>query len=175
MTGSQQRPDGNPYGEPAGPWPAPGQPGPYQAPPGAGPYGPPPGGPPPPPYGYAGPPPGYPYPGYPQPPVSPSDERTYSLLAHLGGLLLSWIVPLVIYLVFKDRSVFLRRHAAEALNFQLTFLIAYIVGAVLIVAVIGIFVIMAAGVCAIVFGILASMAAHRGEDYRYPINIRFVH
>lgn len=165
-----------------GPYGGPGGPGPYQGQPGPGPYTGSPSGPPPPPYGYPPgpypppgygyPPPGYPYPG--QPPVSPSDERTYSLLAHLGGLLVSWVVPLVIYLVFKDRSAFLRRHAAEALNFQLTFLIAYIAGAILIIVVVGVFVMLAAAICAIVFGIAASMAAHRGEEYRYPITIRFV-
>lgn len=113
------------------------------------------------------------YPG--QPPVSPSDERTFSLLAHLGGLLISFVVPLVVYLVYKDRSAFLRRHGAEALNFQLTFLIAYIVGAILTVVFIGVLIMLAAWVCAIVFGIMASIAANRGEDYRYPISIRFVH
>lgn len=153
-----------------------------------GPYGPPPGQgqQPPPGYGQVPPghgqappngPPGYwqqPPPGYGQPPVSPQDERTWGLLSHLGGMLVSFIVPLVIYLVYKDRSRFLNRHGAQALNFQLTLLIGWVAGSVLSVIFVGYLILLAAAVVNIVFGILATMAASRGEDYAYPIAIPFI-
>ena len=49
----------------------------------------------------------------------------WSVLAQLGGTFLSFLVPLVIYLVFKDRDPFVRRHSAPALNFHITLAIAY--------------------------------------------------
>lgn len=172
----QPPPGGQPgYGQGPGQQPPPGHgqgppPG-YGAqgpPPGSGPYGyGPPGGP----YGYG--PPGPPPPGYGQPPVSPQDERTWGLMCHLGGLLFSFVVPLIIYLVYKDRSVFLGRHGAQALNFQLTLLIAWVAGSVLSVIIVGYLLLLAAAAVSIVFSILAAMAANRGEDYVYPIAIPF--
>ncbi|MQA82485.1 MAG: DUF4870 domain-containing protein [Streptosporangiales bacterium] len=107
-------------------------------------------------------------------PVNPSDERTWAMLGHLGGILLGFIAPLIVYLVYKDRSAFLRRHGSQALNFQLTMLIGTIVGAVLTVVIIGILVLVAVAVVIIVFSIVAAMAANRGEDYKYPMTIQFV-
>lgn len=120
--------------------------------------------PPPPPVNYAAP----------QQPLSPADEKMWSILTHIGGILFYWIAPLIAYLVLKDRGPFVRWHTRQALNFQLTILIAYVVGAVLSIILVGMFVVLAAVVLDIVFSILAAMAANRGEFYRYPIAIEFV-
>ena len=58
-------------------------------------------------------------------PMPASEARMWSVLAQLGGTFLSFLVPLVIYLVFKDRDPFVRRHSATALNFHLTLAIGY--------------------------------------------------
>jgi len=110
----------------------------------------------------------------PQPPLSPADEKMWSILTHVGGILFHWVAPLIAYLVLKDRGPFVRWHTRQALNFQLTLLIAYVVGIVLFIVFVGIFVVLAAAVLNIVFGILAAMAANRGEFYRYPIAIEFI-
>ena len=120
--------------------------------------------PPPPPVNYAAPP----------PPLSPSDEKLWATLTHVGGIVFHWLAPLVAYLVLKDRGPFVRWHTRQALNFQLTLLLAYIAGFVLSLVFIGFFVILAAFVLNIVFGIIAAMAANRGEFYKYPIAIEFV-
>jgi len=109
-----------------------------------------------------------------QPPLSPADEKMWSILTHVGGILFHWVAPLIAYLVLKDRGPFVRWHTRQALNFQLTLLIAYVVGIVLFIVFVGIFVVLAAAVLNIVFGILAAMAANRGEFYRYPIAIEFI-
>jgi len=121
--------------------------------------------PPPPPADYAAP----------QPQLSPADEKMWSVLTHVGGILFHWLVPLIAYLVLKDRGPFVRWHTRQALNFQLTLLLAYIAGGVLALVFVGFFVIIAAAVLNIIFGIIAAMAANRGEFYRYPIAIEFVH
>jgi len=43
----------------------------------------------------------------------------WAMIANLGGFLFYFIAPLVIYLIFKDRDPFIRRHAAQALSFQI--------------------------------------------------------
>lgn len=107
-------------------------------------------------------------------PLSDSDARLWSLLAHLGGLLFSFVAPLVIWLVFRERSRFVDEHAKEALNFQIALVIAYVVGSVLTLVLIGFVILAAAGIAALVFSILAAVAANKGEPYRYPVTLRLV-
>ncbi len=107
-------------------------------------------------------------------PMSPADEKLWATLTHVGGIIFHWLAPLIAYLVLKDRGPFVRWHTRQALNFQLTLLLAYVAGAVLSLVFIGIFVIAAAFILNIVFGIMAALAANRGEFYRYPVAIEFV-
>ncbi len=119
------------------------------------------------------PPPQTPY-NAPAQEMSPSDQRLWATLTHVGGILFNWLAPLIAYLVLKDRGPFVRAHAATALNFQLTLLIAYIAGYILTFFLIGFLVLLAAAVCAIIFGIIAAITANKGEYYTYPIAIKFV-
>lgn len=148
---------------------------------------PPPPSPPPPPaggYGAAQPTAGYGYQGgYPAAPapgqLSPADERTWGMLAHLSALIasivgLSFLGPLLVMLVQGPKSAYVRRQSVEALNFQITTYIAAIVSAVLVLVLIGILMLLAVGVVWLVLTIMASVAANRGEEYRYPINWRLV-
>ena len=108
------------------------------------------------------------------PSMSPADEKLWSTLIHLGGLFFNFLAPLIGYLVLKDRGPFVRAHTATALNFQLTLLIAYVVGGILSLVVIGLFIIIAAYVLNIVFCIIAAVKANRGDWYKYPLTITFV-
>ena len=74
----------------------------------------------------------------------------------------------------NDRGPFIRAHTATALNFQITIFIAYVVGGILSIVVIGIFIIIAAWVLNIVFSIIAAVKANQGEYYTYPVAIKFV-
>ncbi len=106
--------------------------------------------------------------------MSPSDEKLWSTLVHLGGLFFGFLAPLVGYLVLKDRGPFVRAHTATALNFQLTLLIAYVVGGILTIVFIGFLILFAAYVLNIVFCIIAAVKANRGEWYTYPLTIPFL-
>ncbi len=124
----------------------------------------------------------------PQPaqPMSAREERNWSVLTHViaGGVHVvtaDWAgfdAALVLYFVFKDRGPFIRAHTVSALNFQLTMLIAVIIGwilsATVILAIIGVPLLIAVAVVNIIFSILAALAASRGEYYRYPMSIEFV-
>ena len=108
-------------------------------------------------------------------PMNPSEARMWSVFAHLGGTFLSFLVPLVIYVVFKDRDPFVRRHSSAALNFHITLAIGYLVSAVLMLVLIGFLLAALLWVMALVFTIMASIAASDGRDYQYPLSIPFVH
>jgi len=102
------------------------------------------------------------------------------MLCHLLPIAAGFIAPLVIWLIKKDQSRFLDHHGREALNFQITVLIATlgltIIAAVLMFFLIGILLlplIFVIAIGAIVLEVLAGIAANRGDWHRYPCTIRF--
>lgn len=122
----------------------------------------------------------------PQPagPLSAADDKLWASLAHFGGIL--WILPsLIIFLVLKDRGPRVRVEAKEALNWQITFLIIWIVW-VIIAAIITLPLIVAglyflvgligfliwAGNAA--FSIIGGIKVQQGGSYRYPFSFRFI-
>lgn len=107
-------------------------------------------------------------------PSMPGDDKTWAILSHVLTFVGGFIAPLVIYLIKKDESPYVRHHAAEALNFQLSIMIYAIVSIILVLVLIGILLILAVGIGALVFTIIAAIAASNGEEYRYPLTIRFV-
>jgi len=106
-------------------------------------------------------------------PLSPADEKLWATLVHVGGIFFHILPSLIGYVVLKDRGPFIRQHTASALNFQLTLIIAYIVGAITTLILVGVVILLAAVVANVVFSILAAIAANRGETYVYPLAIRF--
>lgn len=136
--------------------------------------------PPPPQFGGYGPPP---------PPLQPSpqsvpgtvstEDRNWAMAAHLSGfvaayLALGFLGPLVVMLTVGNRSPFVRRHAVEALNFNLTVLIAAVVSAVLVLVLVGVLMLVLLGILYVAATIAGAIAASRGQDFRYPLTIRFV-
>ncbi|HZY89334.1 MAG TPA: DUF4870 domain-containing protein [Gemmataceae bacterium] len=104
---------------------------------------------------------------------SNSEERQMGLFCHLGGALLGFLVPLIIWVMKKDTSKFLDDQGKEALNFQLTLLIGHFVAGLTICFTFG----SLNGtlwLLGLIFGIMGGQAANKGEVYRYPINIRMI-
>lgn len=118
------------------------------------------------------PPPANPYQAPTQ--LSPADEKLWATLIHVGGIFFSFVPALVGYIVLKDKGPFVRSHATTALNFQITLAIAYIVGGILSIIVVGIFIMAAAYVLNIVFSIIAAIKANQGLGYQYPLTIKFI-
>ncbi|MBZ6372300.1 DUF4870 domain-containing protein [Microbacterium aurum] len=106
--------------------------------------------------------------------MNPADEKLWATLIHVGGIFFNFIPALIGYLVLKDRGPFVRAHSATALNFQLTLLIAEVVGWLTSWLIIGLFIVAAAYVLRIVFSIIAALKANKGEWYTYPLSIKFV-
>jgi uncharacterized Tic20 family protein len=113
-----------------------------------------------------GPPPGY----------ANSDEKTWALIAHFGGIVAFFIAPLVALLAKGNESPTVKAHATEALNFQITWAIAFTVSLILGVCSFGIlfFLPFLVWLVIIIFSILGGMKANEGQLYRYPVTIRLV-
>ncbi len=126
------------------------------------------------------PPAGYPQPGYPQQyggqqaPMSPSDERLWATLTHISIPFFGIIGPLIAYLVFKDRSPWIKESVTEALNFSILYTIAQVVSSILTAVVIGVILLPLVFVGALVLCIMAAVASNKGEQYKYPVNWRLI-
>lgn len=107
-------------------------------------------------------------------PLSPSDEKLWATLIHVGGIFFGFIPALVGYIVLKDRGPFIHAHTATALNFQLTMVIVNVVAVVTWLLFIGVLIWIAASVLIVIFCIMAAVAANNGQTYTYPLAIRFV-
>src|SRR5450830_1767603 len=107
-------------------------------------------------------------------PMSDSDQRLWATLAHIGPIIIGFVAPLVIWLVYRERGQYVADQAKEALNFQITLTIAATVSAILMVALIGFVLLPIVAIGGLVLMIMAAIAANKGQAYRYPLNIRFI-
>lgn len=119
--------------------------------------------------------------------TSQGNDETLAIVAHISPLVVSFVGPLVVYLIVRNddtRSEWVQRQAKEALNFQLALMVYAVVGlilsVVLAIVTVGIALIVIVpfwivfGIGTFVLAIMAAVAAGRGEDYRYPLSIRFI-
>ena len=120
----------------------------------------------------------------PSPVYSVDEPRTWAMLSHLGLLMLYFVGPLVIRLTIGKRNEFVRRHATEALNAQITFgvlwnLFALLAWGLAAITGNGAWHTLFAGMGLVFLWILTSSiigarAAWRGRPWRYPGAIRLV-
>ncbi|KGJ82810.1 hypothetical protein GY21_00210 [Cryobacterium roopkundense] len=129
---------------------------------------------------------GQPQPQYPAAapaaPLTDAEDRQWASFAHLGGIL-GFLPSLIIWLVFKDRGRITDTEAKEALNFQITVLIAwfavFFVGTFLAMVTFGVgflfsFLGFALWIVDIVFSIMGFTTVKNGGSYRYPISLRLI-
>lgn len=114
----------------------------------------------------------------PQSPPSPGEEHGVSIAVHIGGLLTSFIVPLILWLIYKDRSPFLNEHAKAALNWQIIllpgYLVAWVIMAIPFIGFLGSLLQLAVFVLSAIFSVLSAVAASNRQPARYPIDVRIV-
>lgn len=102
------------------------------------------------------------------------DDRNLAMLAHLLGIFSGFVGALVIWLIKKEESRFVAEEAREALNFQLTMALAFVVSWMLTFVLIGLLMVPLLIIANLVFCILGAVAASKGQAYRYPVAIRLV-
>lgn len=103
--------------------------------------------------------------------VPTSDEKTMAILSHILTFVAAIIAPLIIYLIKKDESDFVRWHARESLNFQITVLIICIA---LFITIVGILLLWVVGIFSLICVIIATIRASEGKLYKYPFSLRLI-
>jgi len=106
--------------------------------------------------------------------VPSNNDKNIVTITHLGGILFSFIPSLVVWLLKKDDSEYIAAQAKEALNFQITLLLAQFVAYVLIFILVGFLLLGLIWIFNIVFCIIAAISSSKGEDYRYPLTLRLI-
>jgi len=113
--------------------------------------------------------------------VTNPEEKQWGMLTHLAALagligipFGSIIGPLIIYMIKKEEYEFVNDQGKEVLNFQITWSIIFIISAILILVGIGILMLIGFGIAWLVLVIVGTVAANRGEYYRYPFTIKFL-
>ena len=112
--------------------------------------------------------------------VDTRDQNMWAMLCHLSALagfiipLGNVIGPLVIWMIKKDVYPLVDDQGKEALNFQISMTIYYIVASILILILIGIVLLIGLALFSLIVTIIAMIKASDGVAYRYPLSIRFV-
>ena len=107
-------------------------------------------------------------------PLSPREERAYAALAHLsqvGGLVLA---PMLLLASLGRRSLFVDRHAKEAFNFQVTYLLLFVAAVVVALRGTGPTVLGVVAAYGLAFAAFAALRSWQGAFFRYPLAIRFL-
>jgi uncharacterized Tic20 family protein len=120
-----------------------------------------------------------------QPPPAPAgapsaEEKQWGMFAHLSALI-GFIIPfgnvigpLVIWQMKKAEMPFVDDQGKEALNFQITALIAIVVCFVLMFVLIGMLLLPIVGLAVLILTIIGGIKANNGEAYRYPFALRLI-
>lgn len=117
------------------------------------------------------------------------DQQTWRVLAHASAFIQlfgipSVVGPLIVWLVRREDPV-VEPHAREALNFQLSLLIYFvggvIVGLIAAITIVGlvftlavVFALIVLFFVELVFALLGTIKASKGELYRYPLNLNLI-
>jgi uncharacterized Tic20 family protein len=99
------------------------------------------------------------------------DEKAFVTLMHASQFLSFFIVPLVLWLLFKDRSRFVDEAGKNILNFELSYLLYALA---LCITCIGIALLPFVGIAMAVFIVIAMVKAINGENWIYPLSIRLL-
>ena len=117
-------------------------------------------------------------------PVAAPEDRTPAALAHASSLIamvisagwLSFVGPLIMWVLYKDRSPFVRQAAAGSFNFNLGLWVMSIVGWIFILTVIGIpigaVLLVVSFLGQIIGHIIRTMRATKGRTMGYPFQIK---
>lgn len=111
------------------------------------------------------------------------DERQMAMWNGIGVLLLGWMMPLILFVIYKDRSAFVREHSRQMLNTSISYSL-YLIGLAIVFFIITIvtlgfgaiiFVLYFVPVIALcVFAIISAVRGNNGEGYRAPLTIDMV-
>ncbi len=103
-----------------------------------------------------------------------ADDKNIAVITHITGIFFSIFPGLIVWLLKKDESPYISEQAREALNFQISLLIAYFITGVLAFILIGFLLFPLIWLANAVFSIIAAVTVSKGESYRYPLSLRLI-
>ena len=124
--------------------------------------------------------------------MSAEDERTWGAISHAGAVVamicsagfLGFLASVAVYVIHKDRGPFVRQHAANSINIQITMFIWLLVLGILTIPIailtlgLGLVVMLpalaAAFVVAGVLHVIGAIKAYNGEWWNPPLTPSFV-
>ncbi len=108
------------------------------------------------------------------------EDRTWGSLAHLcalAGLLIpfgSLLGPLIMWRTRGQRSAFVGNEALEALNFNISVALAFVICLALAWILVGILMLSGLVIYWIVMTVIATIRTGEGHAYRYPVTLRLI-
>lgn len=108
------------------------------------------------------------------------------MLAHLSAPIativsagwLNFVGPLLVWFLYKDRSRFVRNASAGAFNFMITTWVMTIVGWIMVFTIVllpvGLVLIAAGSLLAIILGVVGAVKTWKGESYTYPWQVKLL-
>jgi len=107
-------------------------------------------------------------------------ENSYVALMHisqLGGYVLpglGFFLPLILWLINKDNNTRVNANGKEIMNFIISMIIYAVISGILCIILVGFFLLGLIAVLHIACAIIAAIRASHGENYIYPLTIRFL-
>lgn len=102
------------------------------------------------------------------------NDRVWAVATHLSIFGLGIVLPLVVVLWRGDRSPYVCHHAAEAVNFHTTVLLAVFLCSLTSVALIGVLLLPLVLAVAATLAVKAAIRSSHGAWHRYPLTLRLV-
>jgi uncharacterized Tic20 family protein len=99
------------------------------------------------------------------------DEKSFVVLMHASQFLSSFIAPLIMWLLFKEKSRLVDEAGKNILNFELSYLLYCLI---LCITCIGIVLLPIVAIAMIVFIVIAMIKAINGETWSYPLSLRIL-
>lgn len=103
-----------------------------------------------------------------------SEEKLLAAGIYVLSLFFPIIAPLIIWLLKKEESSFINFHGKEYFNFFISYFVYSVVAGILTFVIIGIFLLWAIGIAALIFSIIAAIKAYEGQEYHFPWIFRLI-
>ncbi|TWC32360.1 hypothetical protein FBY03_11726 [Pseudomonas sp. SJZ079] len=113
-------------------------------------------------------------------PIPSQEARQWAMFCHFSAFLGfvfpfgSLIGPLIVWQLKKDLDPFVDGQGKEALNFQISVAIAFMISVLLMLVVVGFLLASLIAIGALVMTIIAGIKANEGQAYRYPFCWRLI-
>ncbi|MDH3539523.1 MAG: DUF4870 domain-containing protein [Acidimicrobiia bacterium] len=112
--------------------------------------------------------------------LSPT-EKNWGMIGHLAALagftaipFAHILGPMIVWLMKREESEFVRQNALEALNFNISITFWAVIAALTILVGIGVILLPLVLLAWLVLTVVGAMKAANGESYRYPATLRLV-